>query len=308
MDFFLSNLSKHSPCLLLWCNSSSSQQQIETVTELRAHLDKPERLLLEHIDRLGLVECSSSSQQYVMIGAIPPHVTRITFDLLTEIVRILTPSGPLLMKQLAVKGGGTVPGLMSVDKLLSQLKLAGFVDIAADTADLGESERKLAEEGASKLQLSLTDKLESLQYVQVIARKPSYEIGTSAKLSLPTPVTTQGASSVSAVWRLDTSQLTEDDLIDPDALLDAADLVKPDPSSLKAGCDPNKGKKRACKNCTCGLSEAQEKESEPVAKSACGSCYLGDAFRCSSCPHKGLPPFKQGEQVKISAQLLEPDI
>ena len=69
--------------------------------------------------------------------------------------------------------------------------------------------------------------------LQVIARKPSYEIGTSAKLSLPTPVTTQGASSVSAVWRLDTSQLTEDDLIDPDVLLDAADLVKPDPSSLK---------------------------------------------------------------------------
>ena len=71
------------------------------------------------------------------------------------------------MKQLVVKGGGTVPGLMSVDKLLSQLRLAGFVDIAADTADLNESERKLAEEGASKLQLSLTDKLESLQYVQV---------------------------------------------------------------------------------------------------------------------------------------------
>lgn len=43
-----------------------------------------------------------------------------------------------------------------------------------------------------------------------------------------------GASSnVAAVWKLDASELNEDDLIDPDELLEPSDLVKPDPESLK---------------------------------------------------------------------------
>jgi glutaredoxin-related protein len=110
-------------------------------------------------------------------------------------------------------------------------------------------------------------------------------------------------------------------------LIDEAEMIPDDSLAAKntrKECGPDdegKPRRKACKNCSCGLAqelmgaetardagqvdvnaEGEEgKNTQPMPKSACGNCYLGDGFRCESCPYKGMPPFKPGEKVVLSA-------
>ncbi len=137
-------------------------------------------------------------------------------------------------------------------------------------------------------------------------------------------------------------------LSDPSSLLTDKDKARPecilpDQQQQQQGAKPVK-RKRACKDCTCGLKELEQQEQEAASvlarggdpnvafgidsvassqqpfflegdsdipphilaatdgveriwpeekreeakkTSSCGSCYLGDAFRCGSCPYLG---------------------
>lgn len=98
-------------------------------------------------------------------------------------------------------------------------------------------------------------------------------------------------------------------LIDESSLLSEADLAKPQrgPDDCEVG-----STKKACKNCSCGRAEMEPNQEapkkpritlamleNPAVNSSCGSCSLGDAFRCGGCPYVGLPAFKPGEKIVL---------
>ena len=91
----------------------------------------------------------------------------------------------------------------------------------------------------------------------------------------------------------------DEELIDEDNLLaDSSNLLAPPPAmSTAAKADDDCAGREPCADCTCGrATENAAAEKKQVAKSSCGKCHLGDAFRCASCPYLGKPAFKPGEE------------
>ncbi|OLL26874.1 Fe-S cluster assembly protein dre2 [Neolecta irregularis DAH-3] len=92
-------------------------------------------------------------------------------------------------------------------------------------------------------------------------------------------------------------------------LIDESTLLSTEPTPIvqPLECAPPSGKRRkACKNCSCGLKELEDKEEAGRPRltvdelveidftkqgkiGSCGNCTLGDAFRCSGCPLLGMP-------------------
>lgn len=173
---------------------------------------------------------------------------------------------------------------------------------------------------------------------RVIAQKPSLPTGTSFSLKTKAVASTSVAlprrstAAKKAIWNLTAPRGST---IDADSLLTDADKERP------AACEPVKGgvgrRRKACKGCTCGLAEEEEAELQsslakvvlldgsengatsvvkpsekerlamaakaaPKATSSCGSCFLGDAFRCASCPYMGEFSVFASEMELINAE------
>ncbi|CAM0901681.1 unnamed protein product [Alopecurus aequalis] len=189
------------------------------------------------------------------------------------------------------------------------LKAGGIVLVQSLTPSSDQKpnnyiERQLLMGGLVEVQASATSSQDSVQSVTIKAKKPSWSMGSSFAL--------KKKKVIKALPKIEIDD--DDELIDEDSLLTEEDLKKPE-LPVVGDCEVGATKK-ACKNCSCGRAEAEQKveklgltaEQMDNPVSACGSCGLGDAFRCSTCPYRGLAPFKLGEKVTLSDNFLSADI
>jgi len=288
-------VSSNENVLVVWGGGTSPDNIQQTVTSLQK---QTKSVAVENIHQLKSSSLVASTFDVILCGVIPPHCIDLSVDSLGEMLRILKPRGSLYINTVTSQDNASPHHLPT---LISHLKLAGF-------SQLSEAKALTVDLEAVKKQLPGTD-VESI--VTLSAKKPDFEVGSSAALSFAKPAApvTNGKS----VWVLSAEDTMDDDIdiIDPDTLISQDDFNKPDPKSLRV-CGTT-GKRKACKDCSCGLAEelgagAEITTKTPTQASSCGSCYLGDAFRCASCPYLGMPAFKPGEKVKISDTQLKPDI
>lgn len=203
-------------------------------------------------------------------------------EIFVELLKLLKVNGKLVIYEPLLLESTSECDTAFKDRLL-KLKFSGFI--------IKDTKPKKLDFETAELLPNLFEDINSVY--EIIVQKSSFEIGSSMPLNFKTKQTN--------VWKLNNIEdnLEEEDLIDEDELLDEDDIIKPDITSLKV-CGTT-GKRKACKDCSCGLAEELngKAEDQGIQKSSCGNCYLGDAFRCASCPYLGMPAFKPGEKVVL---------
>ncbi|XP_052651738.1 anamorsin isoform X3 [Harpia harpyja] len=291
---------------IIWDSSSPVEALKDLVDKIQALVGANNRVSVENINQLSQSH-RESSFDVVLSGVVPGSTAQHSAEVLAEIARILKPGGRVLLKEPVVTESGNNSRIKTAAKLPTALTLSGLVEVKE------LQKEALTPEEAQSVQEHLGYQGNDLLIVQIEGRKPNFEVGSSSQLKLsfakkPGPSGKPPVDPATAkLWTLSANDMNDEemDLLDSDELLDSEDLKKPDPSSLRAPSCKEMGKKKACKNCTCGLAEELEQEkksSQP--KSACGNCYLGDAFRCASCPYLGMPAFKPGEKILLKENQL----
>ncbi|KAM9122097.1 anamorsin [Pangshura tecta] len=289
---------------VIWDSSSPVEGLKNLVAKIQALVGPESRVSVENIDQLSRSAHAESSFDVVLSGMVRGSMTLHGAEVLAEIARILKPGGCVLLKEPVASQIGDNSRIKTTARLLTALTLSGLVEVKELLKE------PLTPEETQSVQEHLGYQGNDLLSVQMEGKKPNFEVGSSSqlKLSFAKKSASSGKPAVdpaaAKLWTLSANDMNDEgmDLLDSDELLDSEDLKKPDPSSLKAPSCKESGKKKACKNCTCGLAEdlEQEKKESLKPKSACGNCYLGDAFRCASCPYMGMPAFKPGEKILLA--------
>ncbi|XP_043795052.1 anamorsin homolog [Apis laboriosa] len=276
MTFFKEN----SNVLIILDSDISNDNIVDFISAIQKCLNHAEQLSI--VSTKELKKCINSSIYDIIIFIFKLSYANIKI-FLEESLRLLKPEGILIIYESYQQ-----ENVYSIfDERVSSLKLSGFKVKAQESLDTKQLKNLL---------LNVYNNIDNI--FEIVAEKPSFEIGSSVTLNF-------GEKKSSNIWKLDSA--VDEELINEDDLLDESDIVKPIINSLRV-CSTT-GKRKACKDCTCGLAEelSGKTATEGTVKSSCGNCYLGDAFRCASCPYLGMPAFKPGEKVVLPESQLKAD-
>ncbi|CAF0795602.1 unnamed protein product [Rotaria sp. Silwood1] len=264
--------------LVVWVDDVDSENLL-SFREIIQTKAKRAHIAFENVQMLFESRRATSSFDIILFDLISKTDKPTNIDLINEFFRLLHPNGYLITHIEHIKQ----------TQVVDHFKMCGFS--SCDPLDSNSSFLIENKNPDVKRRGSLW-----------LCQKPSFDVGYSVPLrrtgiSLIRQVSTTGGGK--KTWTVEDD---DDDIIDTNDLLDDKDRKKPDVKSYDCG-TKSSGDRKACKNCTCGLAQEVEHEEHTKAqenvKSSCGNCYLGDAFRCTGCPARGLPPFKPGERVTL---------
>ncbi|KAJ2666495.1 electron carrier [Coemansia sp. RSA 1199] len=331
--------------VLLVSRASAEARNLDALQQLRetltAQVGSSGKVDFEQVDRIesGAVSLASAHYDYVVANPAEPWAVEHSGRVLASLLLALKPSGSLAMRELVLDSTDSLvqsPITRTKDDLAQQLRFAGFIDSQITSCEpVSESTLRVLGEGCWNLTDASAFVARASGHIlvaTVAAKKPAYNVGAATALSFGKKAKAKNTNDAHVaasqpaqkVWMINVESDDDAEIEDQDDLLEAEDLARPDIAALARPGD-SAPRKKACKNCTCGLASGEvvdeslackptdkpKKAKKPVdvvnVKSSCGSCSLGDAFRCSSCPYLGMPAFKPGEKVTLGGSMLHDD-
>lgn len=340
--------------LLLTANAVKDPAFVESITTKFKHNDANNEIHRHVLDRVAsgaakLPESFFTNIYYLPISAKEQEEPFTQPAVLDTLFKAVASEGTLHTIQLLASDKEET---VVTPKMITAAIVAGFLQssdklaftkpkqaLAPTATLLSRRQRPASTTTDLAVSLDTNDSVAPKKKLPIFKRKQPTAAAATAPTAVASVAVKRPADSISSgVVKLslsddfdDDDSFDDDNLIDENELLVEASKMLSKPIVLPPKCDPGPGKRRrrACKDCTCGLREQEIEEEEeqrkkqdavilnldgddddyaidftvPVGKAvgSCGSCALGDAFRCDSCPYLGLPPFKPGEIINITA-------